>query len=112
MDRHQERTVSQSRPAASVCHAVPENGVKHDGATAKTCDFMRNGMAGHGMAGKIGKGGKKPGVGRSYALPLFLERTARIVCTATDKRMSAMPPQKAKESSPASPKSSMASVMV
>ncbi|MST84774.1 hypothetical protein [Hallella mizrahii] len=59
MDRHQGRTVSQSRPAASVCHAVPENGVKHDGATAKTCDSMRNGMAGHGMAGKSREGWEK-----------------------------------------------------
>jgi len=32
------------RPAASVCHAVSPNGVKHDGATAKTCDPMQNGM--------------------------------------------------------------------
>ena len=40
------------RPAASVCHAVSINVVKHDGANAKPCDSMRNGMKRHGMAEK------------------------------------------------------------
>ena len=40
------------RPAASVCHAVSINVVKHDGANAKPCDSMQNGMERHGMAEK------------------------------------------------------------
>ena len=50
MDRHQRK--DGHRPAASVCHAVSINVVKHDGANAKPCDSMRNGMERHGMAEK------------------------------------------------------------
>ena len=61
MDRHQIK--DGHRPAASVCHAVSINVVKHDGANAKPCDSMRNGMKRHGMAGRSGRVGKE--VGRS-----------------------------------------------
>ena len=62
MDRHQRK--DGHRPAASVCHAVSINVVKHDGANAKPCDSMRNGMKRHGMAEKVGKGGKGSGAKR------------------------------------------------
>ena len=39
------------------------NVVKHDGANAKPCDSMLNGMERHGMAGKSKRVGKE--VGRS-----------------------------------------------
>ena len=45
-------------------------------------------------------------------LPYRLDRTANMDCTATDNKMSAMPPQKAAENSPASPNNTMARVMV
>lgn len=44
--------------------------------------------------------------------PYRLDRTANMDCTATDNKMSTMPPQKAAESSPASPNNNMARVMV
>ena len=47
MDRHQRK--DGNRPAFSVCHAVSINVVKHDGANAKPCDSMQNGMERHGM---------------------------------------------------------------
>ena len=55
MDRHQRK--DGNRPALSVCHAVSINVVKHDGANAKPCDSMQNGMERHGMAGKLGRVG-------------------------------------------------------
>ena len=61
MDRHQRK--DGHRPAASVCHAVSINVVKHDGANAKPCDSMRNGMKRHGMTEKSRRVGKD--VGRS-----------------------------------------------
>lgn len=45
-------------------------------------------------------------------LPYRLDRTANMDSTATDNKMSAMPPQKTDENSPASPKNNMARVMV
>ncbi|MCH4018248.1 MAG: hypothetical protein LKF06_08240 [Prevotella sp.] len=55
MDRHQIK--DGNRLAFSVCHAVSINVVKHDGANAKPCDSMQNGMERHGMAGKSGREG-------------------------------------------------------
>ena len=45
-------------------------------------------------------------------LPYRLDRTANMDCTATDSKMSAMPPQNAAENSQASPKNNIAKVMV
>ena len=59
MDQHQRK--DGHRPAASVCHAVSINVVKHDGANAKPCDSMQNGMERHGMVERSRRVGKDVG---------------------------------------------------
>lgn len=74
MDQHQRK--DGHRPAASVCHAVSINVVKHDGANAKTCDSMQNEMERHGMAGEEGVpysvSNLKTMVHRQYLLKRFI----------------------------------------